>query len=204
MDRRGIRINIRPMCPSNSVTSMRHSANSPATPTDSELVERWRQGDERAATLLVERHAEALARFAFALGVRQDVEDLVQETFIKAFSSLPAFRGESSLTTWLFTIERRLVLDRNRSPHRHADAELVPEVASREASALDVVMAKETHLRLRQAIAALRGLQREVFVLRVSEGLSYRDIAGTLGTTEGAARVHYHNAVRNIREQLDE
>lgn len=189
---------------SNSVTSMRHSANTPATPSDFELVERWRQGDERAAALLVERHAGALARFAFALGVREDVEDLVQETFIKAFSSLAAFRGESSLTTWLFTIERRLVLDRSRSPHRHADAELVPALPSREASALDVVVAKETEARVREAIAALRGLQREVFVLRVSEGLSYRDIASTVGTTEGAARVHYHNAMRVIREQLDE
>lgn len=188
---------------------MRHSANTPAIntpaiPSDSDLVERWRRGDERAAGLLVERHAGALARFAFALGVREDVEDLVQETFIKAFASLGAFRGDSSLTTWLFTIERRLVLDRHRSPHRRADAELAPGLESPEASALDVVVAKETQARLRQAIDGLRGLQREVFVLRVSEGLCYRDIAGLLGTTEGAARVHYHNAMRTIREQLDE
>jgi RNA polymerase sigma-70 factor (ECF subfamily) len=45
--------------------------------------------------------------------------------------------------------------------------------------------------------------QREVFSLRVTEGLSYREIANTVGTTEGAARVHYHNAMRAIKEFLD-
>ena len=47
-------------------------------------------------------------------------------------------------------------------------------------------------------------MQREVFTLRVSEGMSYRDIADVLGSTEGAARVHYHNALRAVKELLDE
>src|SRR5918999_3390872 len=87
-------------------------------PSDWELITRWRGGDERAATELVARHAPALARFAAATGAGGDVEELVQDTFVRAFGSIDTFRGESSFRTWLFTIERRLLLDRRRSERR--------------------------------------------------------------------------------------
>ncbi|HEX2779780.1 MAG TPA: sigma-70 family RNA polymerase sigma factor [Gemmatimonadaceae bacterium] len=86
--------------------------------SDATLLTRWRGGDERAATEIVERHATALARFAASLGVREDIEELVQDTFVRAFQALDGFRAESSLRTWLFTIERRLVLDRRRAAAR--------------------------------------------------------------------------------------
>ena len=53
-----------------------------------------------------------------------------------------------------------------------------------------------------QRISSLTRLQRAVFLARIQDGLSYRDIAETLGTTEGAARVHYHNAVRAVKEHM--
>ena len=55
---------------------------------DQQLVERWQAGDERAASAIVERHASALARFAASLGVRDEVEELVQDTFVRAFGAL--------------------------------------------------------------------------------------------------------------------
>lgn len=73
-----------------------------------------------------------------------------------------------------------------------------------EYDALDGVVAAETQARMRRAMAALTPTQREVFVLRVSEGMSYREIAAAVDTTEGAARVHYHNAMRAIKEFLDD
>src|SRR5687768_3769843 len=85
---------------------------------DARLIERWRAGDERAATELVERHAAALARFASSLGERDEIEELVQDTFVRAFAALDGFRADSSLRTWLFTIARRLVVDRRRSSAR--------------------------------------------------------------------------------------
>src|SRR6266566_2192278 len=88
---------------------------------DKELIARWKSGDERAATELVERHAPALARFAISSGERNDVDELVQDTFVRAFGSLDGFRGDSSFRTWLFTIERRLLLDRRRSERRRRD-----------------------------------------------------------------------------------
>ena len=73
-----------------------------------------------------------------------------------------------------------------------------------EYDSLDSVVADETRTRMHAAVARLSKTQREVFMLRVSEGLSYKEIADVAGTTEGAARVHYHNAMRAIKELLDE
>lgn len=170
---------------------------------DAALIERWTSGDERAASELVARHAPALARFAANLGARDDVEELVQDTFVRAFGSLDAFRGESSLRTWLFTIERRLLLDRRRSEKRRREIVGVEEhEAVTEFDALDGVVAAETERRVREAVERLTPTQREVFTLRVTEGLSYREIADVVGSTEGAARVHYHNAMRAVKEFL--
>lgn len=175
-----------------------------AEPDDSALVARWRQGDERAASLLVERHATALARFAASLGEREDVEEVVQDTFVRAFASLEGFRGESTLRTWLFTILRRLVLDRRRSQARRPAMVSVDEGdAMTDFDALDGMVATETERRVRDAIGKLTPTQREVFTLRVSEGLSYKEIADIAGTTEGSARVHYHNAMRAVKEFLN-
>jgi RNA polymerase sigma-70 factor (ECF subfamily) len=170
---------------------------------DAALIRRWREGDQRAATELVARHAPALARFAANLGARDDVEELVQDTFVRAFGSLDAFRGESSLRTWLFTIERRLLLDRRRSERRRRDQETLDHHdPATEYDALDAVVAEETERRVRDAVERLTPTQREVFTLRVTEGLSYREIAEIVGSTEGAARVHYHNAMRAVKEFL--
>ena len=173
--------------------------------TDLDLIDRWKAGEQRAATLLVERHAQAVARFLASIGARNDAEELVQDTFVRAFASLDGFRGDSSLRTWLFTIARRLLLDRRRSARRRGEQlEVQEDDATTEYDALDGVVADETQARLRRAMERLTTTQREVFVLRVSEGMSYKEIADTVGTTEGAARVHYHNAMRAIKEFLDD
>jgi RNA polymerase sigma-70 factor, ECF subfamily len=172
-------------------------------PSDLDLIDRWRRGDERAAAALVARHAPALSRFAAASGAGADAAEVVQDTFVRAFGALDTFRGGSSLRTWLFTIARRLLLDRRRARGRRELVEVHDDDLATEHDALDGVVAAETARRLRCAVDRLTPTQREVFVLRVSEGLSYREIAETVGTTEGAARVHYHNALRSVKEYLD-
>ena len=151
------------------------------------------------------RHAPALARFASSFGVRDEIDDLVQDTFVRAFQSLDGFRGDSSFRTWLFTIERRLLLDRRRAEKRRPSRVEVQEGdAATEYDALDGMVAREAAHRVSEAMKELSPTQREVFALRVSEGLSYREIAEVVGTTECAARVHYHNAMRAVKEYLDD
>ena len=76
-----------------------------AVPTDAALIAAWHGGDEPAAAELVRRHARALARFLAGAGaLAADVDDLVQETFIRAFRALGRFRGQCQFRTWLMTI----------------------------------------------------------------------------------------------------
>ena len=171
--------------------------------TDGHLIDQWKAGDQRAATAIVERHAVALARFAGRLGVTEDVDELVQDTFIRAFAAIDAFRADSSLRTWLFTIERRLVIDRRRAEARRShDIGVDDTLAASGFDALDALVADEAAQRVAAAMAQLTRMQRDVFTLRVQEGRSYKAIAGILGSTEGAARVHYHNAMRAVKEFL--
>ncbi|MCA0376252.1 MAG: RNA polymerase sigma factor [Gemmatimonadetes bacterium] len=184
---------------------MTHAESREEPTVDSTLIARWLAGDERAATEIVERHADALARFAGRLGVTQDVDELVQDTFIRAFGAMDQFRSDSSLRTWLFTIERRLVIDRRRaSARRRQEVEIDDGQAATGYNALDTLVADEAAQRVNDALGRLTRLQRDVFTLRVQEGRSYRDIAEILDTTEGSARVHYHNAMRAVKEFLDD
>jgi RNA polymerase sigma-70 factor (ECF subfamily) len=172
---------------------------------DLALIVRWKGGDQRAAAEIVHRHATALARFAASSGEREGLDELVQDTFVRAFDSLDTFRGESSLRTWLFTILRRLMLDRKRAEKRRRNqVELDEGHAVQSYDALDALVADETAGRVRQAIELLSPLQKEVFVLRVTEGMAYGEIAKVVGSTEGACRVHYHNAMRSVKEYLND
>jgi RNA polymerase sigma-70 factor (ECF subfamily) len=169
--------------------------------TDANLAAAYRQGDERAATELVRRHAAAVGRFLYSSGAGlSDVDDLVQETFFRAFRRLDGWRGEASFRSWLFTISGNLLRDEFR---RHKGKRMLsledrdmPGGADPHAD----LAAAETAERLRAGLATLPRLQREVFLLRVQEGSDYEQIAVALGTTPGAARVHYHHAVKRLKE----
>src|SRR6195256_4653448 len=89
------------------------------TSPDAELIAAWRTGDEQAAAELVGRHARALARFLAGAGAPDsDVDDLVQETFIRAFRSVDRFRGQCRFRTWLLTIGGNVLKDFGRRAAR--------------------------------------------------------------------------------------
>ena len=178
---------------------------SATSPSDADLIRRWRGGDSRAATQLVERHGDAVARFVASQGERDEAGEVVQDTFVRAFGALDSFRGDSTFRTWLFTIARRLLLDRRRAVRRRRDTvELGDADVTTESTPLDTMVADESLRRVELAVAALSPKQRDVFTLRVEQGLSYREIAELTGSTEGATRVHYHNAMRAVKEFLND
>ena len=111
-----------------------------------------------AATRLVERHAPGLARFVAGEGERDNVDEVVQDTFVRAFGAIDSFRGESAFRTWLFTIARRLILDRRRSERRSRIVATVEEGdAVTTFDALDTMVADESMVRVRRAVEALLG-----------------------------------------------
>src|SRR5260370_31027990 len=91
-----------------------------ATP-DSALIAAWLEGDEQAAAELVRRHARALARFLAGAGAPEsELDDLVQDTFIRAFRSVDRFRGQCQFRTWLMTIGGNVLKDFGRRMKRRA------------------------------------------------------------------------------------
>jgi RNA polymerase sigma-70 factor (ECF subfamily) len=172
--------------------------------TDSALIDRWLGGDHAAAAQLVERHASSVARFVASLGGRDDVEEVVQDTFVRAFEALDSFRADAQFRTWLFTIAKRLVFDRSRRERRSRhDVPLEESVEAQTGDPLDGLVVSEGAARVRNALEGLSPLQRQVFVLRVTDGLAYEEIATLLGSTAGSCRVHYHNAVKLLRARVD-
>ena len=170
-------------------------------PTDAALVAAWQGGSEQAATDLVRRHASALARFLGGAGAGPgEVEDLTQEAFFRAFRGIAGWRNESSFRAWLFSIGSNLLKDSYRRGRGRVVLSLEDhDVADHHDPASEVV-ADETSGRIMAGLARLPRLQREVFLLRVQQGLEYGEIASALGTTPGAARVHYHHAIKRLKE----
>jgi RNA polymerase sigma-70 factor (ECF subfamily) len=175
----------------------------PPPPSDADLVLQWRAGDEAAATALVRRHAEPLGRYLLGRGAASaEVDDLLQETFFRAFRGLGAWRGESTLRAWLFRIAVNLLRDRRRREGGRQFVEVADDDRVDPADPEQELVADEAESRVQAGLQTLSPLQREVFLLRVGQGLDYREIAVALETTEGAARVHYHHAVRRLKEWL--
>lgn len=171
--------------------------------TDASLVGAYRAGDERAAAALVARHAAAVGRYVYALGAaRSDIEDLVQETLFRAFRRIDGWRAEASFRSWLFTIAGNLLKDE----HRRGGGRVVLSIEDHDrpdpADPDSELAARDTEAGLRAGLAGLPRLQREVFLLRAQQGISYDEIATALGTTPGAARVHYHHAVKRLKELI--
>ena len=174
--------------------------------SDSSLIEAWRDGDERAATELVRRHAAPLARFlsAAGAGAGEDVEDLVQETFLRAFRRIETFRGVSSFRTWLMTIGSNLLKDSWRRRSRRPEVSLEErDIVDEAGDPQDKAVAGDTAARIGVFVQTLPRMQRDVFLLRAQQGVEYEEIASALGTTAGAARVHYHHAVKRLKALLD-
>jgi len=175
-----------------------------ARPTDDvDLIAAWQAGDERGASELVARHAKALARFLSGAGAPDaDVDDLVQETFIRAFRAIGGFRGQCQFRTWLLTIGGNALKDLGRRMARRRVVPLDERLAARDGDPQQRAEAGETEERLRQGLERLPRMQREVFLLRAQQGLEYEEIAAALETSTGAARVHYHHAVKRLKEWL--
>jgi RNA polymerase sigma-70 factor (ECF subfamily) len=171
-----------------------------AVPADGDLIARYLAGEERAASELVRRHAAALARFLVVQGApEEELDDLAQETFFKAFRAVGGYRGGASFRTWILAIGGNVLKDRRRQWQRARVVALTPELRDPSGDPGQVLDAQWAADRLQQGIGKLARLQREVFLMRAQQGLEYRDIAQGLGITEGAARVHYHHAVKRLK-----
>lgn len=169
--------------------------------SDASLATAWRAGDEGAAAEIVRRHAGAVARFLYSSGAgRSDIDDLVQEALFRAFRKLDTWRGEASLRSWLCCIAGNLLKDEYRRQRGRRVVSIQDDQVIDTADPHEEAAANDLEARLSAGLQSLPRLQREVFLMRAQQGCEYGEIAAALGTTPGAARVHYHHAVKRLKE----
>src|SRR2546429_3317868 len=144
---------------------------SAAVPMEAAWVAAWRGGDEPAAAELVRRHARALARFLAGAGALEaDVDDLVQETFIRAFRALGRFRGQCQFRTWLMTIGGNVLKDAHRRSRRAHVVPLGDDLRDTDGDPHEQAVADEAEQRLAGGLEGLARPQREGVLLRAPPG----------------------------------
>jgi RNA polymerase sigma-70 factor (ECF subfamily) len=192
-----------------------------AGPSDLEVIRRVRNGESEAFRFLVERYQGRAYRLA--LRVLRDEEaarDAVQDAFVKAYSALARFEGRSSFFTWFYRLVMNQCLDarrRDKSAREvafeegggHAlepesSVEAVPEVDGVSFAPAASLMRKELLEHLARAVERLPPAARETLVLREVDGLSYAEIATTLGIPKGTVMSRLHYARKQLQKWLVE
>ena len=174
--------------------------------TDKEIIDLYRAGGrERAFKEIVDSYSERLywhvRRFVCS---HEDTDDLLQDIFMKIWSSLPSFRGESLLYTWLYRIATNETLNfLNKQKVRSALRFESLSAAMEDKVDEDPWFGGDRLQReLVKAVNRLPEKQRLVFIMRWFEDLSYEDISKILGTSVGALKASYHFAAEKLKAEL--
>jgi RNA polymerase sigma-70 factor, ECF subfamily len=168
-------------------------------------------GDGEAFSLLVNSHARMAFRLAYRLtGDERDAEDVVQESFIRAYRQINRFEARSNFATWLHRIVVNCAMDTLRSRHtRRAErmgepVEDLPDAAvSAEPSPERLAMSTEIRRRVDASMETLTPRERVAFALRHYEGRTIDEIGRTLGVQQSAAKHAIFRAVKKIRASLE-
>jgi RNA polymerase sigma-70 factor (ECF subfamily) len=175
------------------------------SPTDEELVQRVREGDQRAMNVLVDRHHGVVFRSCATILSDEDLAaDASQNSFLKAFRAIDRFRGDAAFRTWLLAIagnEARGLLRKVKQRREDALEDVDTLQAQGNDPSAEVIHRSEV-ARVRTVLAELPEKQKLSVSLRIFEGLSFREIGEIIDSTEGSARVNYHHGIRRLRELL--
>lgn len=162
--------------------------------------------DEKEFQELVHQYSEQL--YWHVRGIvnsHDDTDDLLQDIFLKAWKALPSFRGESSVSTWLWRIATNEALSflRKQKVRSMLRFESLDARAERVVDEDPWFNGDEAQRKLVKAIAKLPDKQRAVFQMRYFEEMSYEQISEITGTSTGALKASYHFAVEKIKNELD-
>jgi len=179
-------------------------------PSDRDLMRRLAAGDREALAPLMERHHRRLYRIALGyLRQPDDALDVVQETFVKAYTHAARWQSGTDVAPWLTRIAVNQAIDVYRRGRRRRRSEEPLEEAPGRGLAVDDpsperrVMGREIGERVGSALAGLPARQRAVFVLRHYEELSLEEIARTLGMSLGTVKSALHRALQRLRQRLE-
>ena len=173
--------------------------------SDSVAVARAKAGDGDAFRVLVDRHSRSVFRLAYRLtGNEQDAEDVVQETFLRAYKQLRNFESRASFGTWLYRIAANYSLDLVRARKRHAEnTEVMPIVPSDSPGPDRLLVSGLIQKCVAATLDDLTRQERTAFVLRHFEGQSIAEIGAALGLSATATKHSVFRAVQKLRRALE-
>lgn len=174
---------------------------------DRELIIKIRQPDSRqyGFNLLVRKYQQRVYGLIRRMVIdHDDADDLVQEVFIRVWQNIDRFRGDSGLYTWIYRIAANESLNFLRKKRRRLFLPIgnIESELSHSLTHSDYIDGDEIQVKLQKAILKLPDKQRLVFNMKYFEELSYEDISGITGTSEGALKASYHHAVKKIEHYL--
>jgi len=180
--------------------------------TDEALVAKARAGEADAFRALVERHSHRLFRLAYRMtGNQEDAEDVVQDSFLRAFRRLDQLDGRGSFGTWLYRIAANCSVDllsarKPRFEGSSGDGEIDDAVLSlpaRGPSPERFAVSSQIRDRLKEAMNELSPAERAAFVLRHFEGMRIEEVGRALGCCGNAAKHSVFRAVHKLRRALE-
>lgn len=183
----------------NEVRSMKSDPQSIFDPL-AEVVDRCLDGGETAREELYDNCREDVYRLMVRMVGRQEAVDLTQHVFLTVFSKLDQFHGKSQFKTWLYRLSVNEALQFLRKTNRRVEP-LMREPVDNQACENSRL---ESHELLEMGLNCLEPLLRSIFLLKESEGLSYREIADVTGIPEGTVGSRLNRARRQLREHLIE
>lgn len=157
---------------------------------------------KRAFSMIVEHYSQPLYwKIRHIVVEHEDANDILQNTFIKAWSKLDGFNNKASLYTWLYRIAINESLDfiRSRKKNNNISTDQNQGLASK-LLADEYFDGDEIQAQLQEAISLLPDVQRSVFCLRYYDEMKYSEMSKVLGTSEGALKASYHLAVKKIAD----
>ena len=173
------------------------------------IIRRVQHGDTEAFSVLVAAYEKNVFNVALQMtGNREDAEDMAQEAFLKAYNSLPSFRGDSKFSSWLYRIVSNVCLDFKRRQSRRPSSSLTVEDDEGETLQLDIadesqspealLERKLTREAVRRGLASLPDEQRQILLLREIQGLSYEEIAEAMDLEPGTVKSRIFRARKKL------
>ena len=177
-------------------------AGSDEPPSDIQLIELVKSGERAAFSELVRRHQKALLRLTMRfLRDLESAEDVVQESFLKAYQKLHLFEGRSAFKSWLFQIAINTAKNKLRA--RKQDVVSIDNISlAVNADADTVIEGRDLKIVLKQAIDQLPERQKMALVLRIYEDLSFKEVAEIMKCPYDTAKANYRHALMKLRHKM--
>ena len=172
---------------------------------DLDLVNRTEAGEREAFNELVLKYQKPLYSLLFRMvSNHEDASDILQKTFVKAFTGLRSFERRASFKTWLYQIAINLAKNVYRDRARIEQVHIDDVIIKRNPRTLETLIRNESRMLLRQSLSGLPEKQRLTLILRVQEEKKFDEIAVIMKCTVGTAKANYHHAVQKLKAMMSD